>query len=87
MEFVFVFFGLLTHFLPLASPIIIGFIAATSSILARYYYNGAGYFFFIFAALLASFFPFEVSDFIFLSGLVCLGTMVANLMAFYTLYL
>lgn len=75
--------GLLTHLLPFATPFIIAFIAATSSILVRYYDIGApGYFFFVFAALLASFFPFEINDFIFLTGLVCVGTMVANLMAF-----
>lgn len=76
--------GLLTHILPsFLTPFIIAFIAATSSILVRYYDIGApGYFFFVFSALLASFFPFELSEFIFLTGLVCVGTMVANLMAF-----
>lgn len=79
--------GLLTHFFPLLTPLVIGFVAMTSSILVRYYDLGAvgsapGYFFFVFACLLGSFFPFEPKDYIFLTGVVCIGTIVANLMAF-----
>lgn len=75
--------GLCTHFFPAFSPLIIGLVALISSILIRYYNIGApGYFFFVFACLLASFFPFSVQDYIFLVGLICIGTMVANLAAF-----
>ena len=75
--------GLLTHIFPPSTPFIVGFVAMSSGILVRYYDLGApGYFFFVFAALLGSFFPFELKDFIFLVGLVCIGGMIANLMAF-----
>lgn len=75
--------GLLTHLLPLLSPFLIAFVAATSSILVRYYDIGTpGYFFFVFACLLGAFSPFELKDYIFLTGIVCIGTMVANLIAF-----
>ncbi|TQR30975.1 hypothetical protein DMB92_07065 [Campylobacter sp. MIT 99-7217] len=75
--------GLLTHIFPPSAPFVIGIVAMSSSILVRYYDLGApGYFFFVFAALLGSFFPFETKDFIFLVGLVCIGGMIANLMAF-----
>ncbi|KAA6224704.1 MULTISPECIES: FUSC family protein [unclassified Campylobacter] len=75
--------GLLTHLAPTLMPILVGFVAMASSILVRYYDVGApGYFFFVFACLLGSFFPFEIQDYIFLTGLVTLGTMVANFIAF-----
>lgn len=75
--------GLLTHLLPALAPLLIGAVAFASSVLVRYYSLGApGYFYFVLSALLASFFPFETKDFIFLVGLICVGGMVANLMAF-----
>lgn len=78
------FLGILTHFLPSFFVFIpIGILAMASSILIRYYNLGApGYFFFVFACVLGAFSPFEAKDFIFLVGLVFLGTMMANLMAF-----
>lgn len=78
------FLGLLTHFLPSVFTFIpIGLVAMGSSILIRHYDVGApGYFFFVFACVLGAYSPFEAKDFIFLVGLVFLGAMVANLMAF-----
>ncbi|MCW1360824.1 FUSC family protein [Campylobacter sp. US33a] len=77
------FLGLLAHLSPVLTPFVVAFVAACSSILVRYYDLGApGYFFFVFACILGTFLPFEVKDFITLIGLICLGTMVANVMAF-----
>lgn len=79
------FLGILTHFIPtIFLCIAIGIVAMLSSILVRYYDLGApGYFFFVFACLLGAFYPFNPHDIIFRVGLVCMGTIVANFMAFF----
>lgn len=78
------FLGLLTHFLPLLFAFIpVGFVAMGSSILIRHYNIGVpGYFFFVFACVLGAYSSFEAKDFIFLTGLVFSGAMLATLMAF-----
>lgn len=80
--------GFLTHFLPLhltsiLLPIIVGLVSAVSSILVRYYNLSApGYFFFAVSCILGAFLPYQASDFVFLVGVVSLGAIVANIMAF-----
>jgi len=75
--------GLLSQIFTPSIPFVVALVAMISSILARYYDIGSpGYFFFVFACLLGSFFPFELKDYIFLTGLICIGTIVANFLAF-----
>ena len=80
--------GFLTHFLPLhltsiCLPLIVGMVSIASSVLVRYYDLGApGYFFFAMSCILGAFLPYPANDFVFLVGVVSLGAIVANIMAF-----
>lgn len=80
--------GFLAHFLPthltyICLPIIVGMVSIISSVLVRYYDLGApGYFFFAMSCIIGAFIPYPASDFVFLVGVVTLGTIVANIMAF-----
>lgn len=81
--------GFLTHFLPshltaICLPLIVGMVSIASSMLVRYYNLGApGYFFFAMSCILGAFLPYSASDFVFLVGIITLGAMVANIMAFF----
>lgn len=80
--------GFLTHFLPthltsFCLPLIVGMVSIVGSVLVRYYDLGVpGYFFFAMSCILGAFIPYPASDFVFLVGVVALGAIVANIMAF-----
>lgn len=77
------FLGLAAQSFSPSIPIVVAIVAFLSSALVRYYDLGApGYFFFVLACILGTFMHFENKDLIFLVGLVSIGTMVANIMAF-----
>lgn len=75
--------GLLAHNVPFTIPFMCAIVAIGSGILVRYYNVGApGYFFFVMSCVIGCFIPFEFNDFVLLIGLVTLGGILANLMAF-----
>lgn len=75
--------GLIGHFFPFLTPIIICITTIISAMIVRYYNLGApGYFFFVFACILGSNLPFNQEDFIMLIGLVAIGAMSANITGF-----
>lgn len=75
--------GLLAHSMPFTIPFVCAIVAMGSGILVRYYDVGApGYFFFVMSCIIGCFIPFGLNDFVLLIGLITLGGIVANLMAF-----
>lgn len=75
--------GLLAHNVPFSIPFVCALVAMGSGILVRYYgVSAPGYFFFVMACVIGCFLPFAFSDFVLLIGLIALGSIVANFMAF-----
>jgi uncharacterized membrane protein YccC len=81
--------GAITHFLPLATAAVLGFITILVTMVCRFYRVGPpGSLFFVMAAAIAAYTPSTVEEIPLKVGLLTMGTLLACLIAFfYSLYI